>query len=466
MKRNPSETQAPPTSATAKTAKTVAIVGGGASGTLVAARLLASPACRNGRLKVLHIERDAEIGKGIAYSTTASFHYLNVRRDKMSAFPEDPAHFSRWVGRRYPATPIADFQPRTRYAEYLRELLEEARSAAPTEAYASVRDRVTGFVRRSDGRLELATESGTAIVCHRLVVATGHRPPGVPEGLREIRGSARFIVDPWVAGELAKIGANEAVLVVGSGLTAVDTVLSLMHAGHATTIDGVSRRGLSPLSHPESESEFDVPLPLSDERPRGVLRALRVAADRAGDRWPEVVDRFRPEIHRIWAKWTVRERGSFLRHARAYWEVHRHRVAPAVFREWNDYRAAGKTRFFAGRVLAAVEEKKGIRVRIARRDGGAEEKRYDRIVNCTGGEPDLSLFEPGIYAADPNGVGLPTDGAGHPLRRDGKFESDVFVVGPSLRTLFWEMTAVPDLKNQAKVAVDALLAGLDVEPGN
>jgi uncharacterized NAD(P)/FAD-binding protein YdhS len=67
----------------------IAIIGGGVSGSLVAAQVLrhaASP------LHLLLIERSGPPGRGVAYGTQCPDHLLNVPAGRMGAFPEEPDH--------------------------------------------------------------------------------------------------------------------------------------------------------------------------------------------------------------------------------------------------------------------------------------------------------------------------------------------------------------------------------------
>src|ERR1700680_3164424 len=72
----------------------VVIVGGGASGVLLACHLLRS---LSENIRVTLIERNPAIGRGIAYSTVDPAHLLNVRAANMSAFADDPDHFWQWL---------------------------------------------------------------------------------------------------------------------------------------------------------------------------------------------------------------------------------------------------------------------------------------------------------------------------------------------------------------------------------
>jgi uncharacterized NAD(P)/FAD-binding protein YdhS len=72
----------------------IAIVGGGASGALMTAHLLRFA---DDAIRLTLIEPRAKIGRGIAYATENESHRLNVRASNMSAFPDDPDHFWRWL---------------------------------------------------------------------------------------------------------------------------------------------------------------------------------------------------------------------------------------------------------------------------------------------------------------------------------------------------------------------------------
>src|SRR6478609_12024283 len=79
----------------------IIIVGGGASGVVLAAHLLKSA---NPDLRVTLIEKRPHFGQGIAYSTLLSAHVLNVSAAGMSAYADDPGNFWRWLQERGLAT--------------------------------------------------------------------------------------------------------------------------------------------------------------------------------------------------------------------------------------------------------------------------------------------------------------------------------------------------------------------------
>ena len=120
--------------------KTITIVGGGASGTLVATHLLRR---WNGDLRVHLVERRRELGQGVAYSTRSARHLLNVAAGKMSVLHDDPDHFLRWLraGPIPTATPET-FAPRPFFHAYLLDALSEAERLCPQASLERVRGEV------------------------------------------------------------------------------------------------------------------------------------------------------------------------------------------------------------------------------------------------------------------------------------------------------------------------------------
>ena len=85
----------------------IAIVGAGFSGSLQAINLL-----RHGGPRATLIERAVKPGLGLAYGAAHASHLLNVRASNMSALPDQPDHFVRWLEARGVANASAAFVPR------------------------------------------------------------------------------------------------------------------------------------------------------------------------------------------------------------------------------------------------------------------------------------------------------------------------------------------------------------------
>ncbi len=147
----------------------IAIVGGGFSGTLLMINLLRLGA------RVVLVERSrALLARGLAYGTRRPEHLLNVRAANMSAFPDDAAHFLRWMG-------FADaehanrFVPRLAYGRYLRELFMKAIADAPDRVLIKEQEAVG--IADQDGVPVLRLDSGELVQARAIVLALGNAAP-------------------------------------------------------------------------------------------------------------------------------------------------------------------------------------------------------------------------------------------------------------------------------------------------
>ncbi|MGO9058323.1 MAG: FAD/NAD(P)-binding protein [Candidatus Binataceae bacterium] len=188
--------------------KTIAIVGGGASGALVATRLLQAGA----PLRIVLIEPGERLARGVAYGTSCRRHLLNVRAAAMSAYPEAPGHFADWLRDNIdPALTPACFAPRHVYGDYLEAQLRQAQRAAPAGAhFEHEHSRVLQASSGADAAI-LELHGGKRIVAHRVVLALGNPPPSNP--LSNLDCPAPL--SPWFFNERYGLGEETPVLLIG-----------------------------------------------------------------------------------------------------------------------------------------------------------------------------------------------------------------------------------------------------------
>jgi uncharacterized NAD(P)/FAD-binding protein YdhS len=430
--------------------RTVAIIGAGFSGTILAVNLL-----RHEGPHVLLVERRPEPGRGVAYSSLSDAHVLNVRASNMSAFHDDPSHFARWLQDRGLGSP-SDFISRRTYGDYLAELFEESRNARP-DRITLVEDRVTDLERTGDS-FRIMTRSGQALRADAVVLAVGNLPPHELPGLESARiGPSLYAPDPWSTGIADDLEQDEDVLILGTGLTMVDAALFLDTAGFRGRIFALSRRGLLPRSHsdggPPPERLPEKPGTLSSH----LVRSLRRRS--SGHGWRAAVDELRPYTQMIWRGATHAERSRFLRHLRPWWDVHRHRIAPQVAERLDQLRTEERLIPLAGAIVSAEQREK--RVLVTWRPRGTSQCRMlsvRRIINCTGPQGDLlrtsepllrSLIDRGMIRPDAHRLGIDVDRQSEVVGADGGAQEGLYAVGPMTRGAFWEIVAVPDIRVQA-----------------
>ena len=466
-------------------APAVVIIGGGFTGTMTLANLLGAAQKSAAPLRIILIDRQPALGEGIAYRTNDLRHLLNVPAGKMSAWPDRPDDFLDFVRAIDPAVKPGDFLPRRLYGQYVRQiLLDAAESSDSRVSIELIRDEATKLVPAGPSPgWQVETAGGRCIRASVAIITLGHRPPA-EQFIRRWKGPRiRFVADPWAALVLTQIGPDESVLVLGSGLTAVDAILTLDRGDRTAPIIVVSRRGLLPQSHASDpkpaadvatlvERWLDPSRPLQvSELVRSLRKQTQLAADKGVD-WRQVIDGLRPPIAKIWERLSLAERARFLRHVRPFWEIHRHRMAPTIADQLEKLRARKILDLTAGTLVAAEADLDGINVTLySRGDSGPKHLRVGWVINCTGPgihhrrstHPILRpLIESGVLGEDPLGLGLLTDSEGRALDAKGQAQADLMVAGTLRKSNLWESTAVPELRQQAaKVAHLALqrLAG-------
>ena len=348
-------------------AEVVIVVGGGASGALAAHQLL-----RRGPtpLRVVVVEPRAEIGRGIAYGTPNPLHLLNVRAGCMGADPDAPGEFGDWACR-YGIGDDRDFVPRARYGDYLH---------LPSGPVDHVRAEAVDIVPTARG-VDVVLTNGSVVPGHRVVLAPGPSPQQWPAPLRA--NGRRWISDPWAPGALTGLRLDAPVLLVGTGLTAVDVALSLDAAGHQEII-AVSRHGLLPLAHTDDPPPVPTLEPPGGPTPCRLLAWARGAAAETGD-WRPVVDGYRPLTDQLWGGLDESGRRQLIAHLHRRWETARHRMAPQVAEQ--DPPPPGVR--VDSRCSVAACGRGATRCAASRSDSADRTLRVVAVVNCTGPQPDV-----------------------------------------------------------------------------
>jgi uncharacterized NAD(P)/FAD-binding protein YdhS len=370
----------------------------------------------------------------------------------MSAYAGDPDHFTRWFAARAGGT-AEDYAPRMLYGDYLAGLLRETGiEAVKGEAVDLGPDRVL-------------LAGGGAIGADRIVLAPGNFKPATPRGVEAQALGALWVDDPWAEGIADGLGRGDVVMLLGTGLTAVDAALTLEAAGYEGRILALSRRGLAPRAHGPREP---VAAPCTELPPHCVAMLRRVRARSAALGWRTAVHELRTVTQALWGAASLDERRRFLRHLRPWWDVHRHKLAPAVGATIAAMQAAGRLSVAAGRLVSAEAQGDGVAVRIrARGRDEVETLRVARIVNCTGPETDIAragepllaaLLDAGRIRADVLKVGIEVDKDCRTIDAEGRASDSLFAIGPVTKGTFWESVAVPDIRAQAE-RVAALIAG-------
>jgi uncharacterized NAD(P)/FAD-binding protein YdhS len=420
----------------------LAVVGGGPAGvaTLLAAETLA-PDWRVAGW------RGTVPGFLPAYGGNDPVHRLNVAVERMGLDAAAPIDFYDWLQAVHPERRVrpGDFVPRAWFGEYLAHRAASVRAGVRPEAVVAL-DRCAGGWR-------LQGAGGDKLVARRVALCLG-MPAGVPMP----GASSPWVGDPWAwwrahQGAPLPLAPSDRVLVVGSGLTAVDMVLGLRARGFAGPIEVVSTGGRWSTAHapappldPEARDRLDDALDAATGA-RGTMRVLRRFA--AEHPWRAVVDALRADTNARWAALGLEEQRRVMRHAFGLWNRHRHRMAPDVLATLEADRAL---RLRPGRI--AVED--GGRI-VLRHAGRTEALDAALVLDCRGpgfraalaGDSLLArLVRDGVLQAHPLGTGVQTPA-----------DPTLAVLGAARFGECFETTAVPELRQQAVAVVARWVEG-------
>jgi uncharacterized NAD(P)/FAD-binding protein YdhS len=416
---------------------------------------------------------DPRPGRGLAYGGGEPLHLLNTRAINMSIDPEAPACFVDWLnatGAENRPWSGDDFAPRRIYGDYLASRLEDLARGGAT---VPVHDSACGIEPDELGwRVDLVR--APPMRARAVVLATGNARPAPLRFRGRAAVEAAVLDDPWDKAAFAAIPDEGTVLLVGTGLTAVDVAVTLLKRRERVRVLAVSRRGLLPRVHgrpPIVFPELERPFPT---RARALYRRVRALAESvAGEdvqaRHPVFLG-LRPSIPDIWRGLPLEEKRRFHRHLRPWWEVERHRLAPEIAAVLEEGRAAARFEARRGRIATAEPARAGARVTLR---SGRDALTLDvvRIVNCTGpdwrldthGDPFLSsVVEAGAQPHE-TGLGLAAGPNGEVLGAEGALPG-LFALGPLTRGAFFEITAVPEIRAMASKIADTVARILSAQP--
>ncbi len=409
-------------------------------------------------------------GPGLAYSTDCSHHLLNVPARCMSVSPAAPQDFLEWL-QNESGTPVAPdaFLPRADFGRYVADRLEQARRQARPHSVLKRHATEALEIERERDHAILYLADGGSLEADLVVLALGNAMPRRLPFFPRAGANSMFYESAWHPGALEVADPNSLVALIGSGLTAVDAYVGLRANGHRGVVHMISRRGLLPQAHlPISRNLSALPWESAPLRPlvRELRKRIRTAEEQ-GSNWRDVIASLRGVTNQLWLGFSAGDRERFYRHAKAYWDVHRHRMAPQVAEIIDDARRSGCLRVHAGRVQRIAEGRERLTIEVMLRSQKAAQIGAQRVINCTGSEQDYrrvdspllrSLFGKGWLDVNPPGLGIRTGNDGAVLDRRGAVVPWLYAMGPMRIGGLLETTAVPEIREQAAALAKTLLA--------
>ncbi|SDN01248.1 Uncharacterized NAD(P)/FAD-binding protein YdhS [Daejeonella rubra] len=448
----------------------IAIIGGGFSGTLLSTHLVRNAA---GPMEVILINESDVLNTGIAYDPYSEKFLLNVIASRMSAFPADPDHFLNWVmlrdhfkGKERELIGNS-YLPRKLYGEYLKDIWEETlRQAKENQVAVRVINSAVVDISHANDSLDLILNDGKTVQAEYGIIASGNHLPGNPQIKSSFfKESSNYFQNPWDRRSVSDLNSNKPVLIIGNGLTMVDTVMGLLEQGFSGQIISISPNGFNILPHRHNGLAYTK---LLEEISSGtslyqlvklfnihkkLVRAYGLSAE-------PIIDSLRPLTQKIWMNLTIREKRVFMARLRHLWGVARHRIPLNIHDKLQQLRIDGQLHIYSGKISDIVECQGDITAMFFDKKQQREVQiQVSRVINCTGPETDLLKLETnylknallkGVLSQDELKLGINADPNTFELINEkGSIESGLFTIGSNLKGVLWESTAVSEIRVQA-----------------
>lgn len=449
--------------------KIIAIIGAGFCGLMTAIHLI-----RNAEnpIEINLINDKYTFGKGIAYSTTSKSHLLNVPAAKMSCIPSNPDNFLDWLHEREPYSQIDRdmlgkmFVPRMEYGNYLLHIWKETLDNKKDFVDVNVIESYADSMMQNDAAYLIELDNGSHIEADYAVLATGNEIPADPAIInKEFYSDPDYFANPWKSEAVSNLKKDGDILIIGSGLTMADTVLSLRDNGFKNKIYCITRSGYNVLPHRHGGMAYsglleEIGEPFEIEKLFSLFRKHIKLMRQFGLSAEPVIDSIRPITQKIWQKLSLDDKRKFLRYLRHFWNVARHRLPTHVADEIQSMRLKRKLIIYRGRLIDINKNGSEINVRFfKKRDMSEDTLTVTRIINCSGPIYDITktantflknLFADGLIQPDELNLGLKTDSHGSLINSQNKNSGTFYTLGSNLRGMLWETTAVPELRVQAE----------------
>lgn len=445
-------------------ARCIAIIGAGFSGTLTAINTLKANSAEG--LRILLIEKTRQTCRGLAYRYDDDNLLLNVPAGNMSALADEPNDFVAFCEELDPAFNTKSFISRRLYGEYLEQKLKDAMDQYPG-VLSIVNAQVNAVQLSTDCKsYRLQLEGAEDVMADKVVLALGHFAPKLPAGIQLTVSSQ--VVNALDFAAIDALDRNAPVAVLGMGHTAIDAVFRLTSCNPDRKVYMISRRGLLPFGHrfnpqPPRTSGFPSWLASIPVTIRAYTRAAREEAkvrEAHGGNWRDMLNELRPHTATIWKSFSDSQRRKFLQRVLPYWDIHRHRLAPASERRIKQLIESGQVVQMAGKVTRVEQACSGVQIEVALRGlKGMSSIQVGALINGTGPGYDITAVDQpilnqllcdGLIKQDKQKIGLEVDEQYQLITAQGDSLHGLHYIGPMLKASFWEAIAVPELRIHAQ----------------
>lgn len=429
---------------------TIAIVGGGISGTLTVLNCIKQS---QKPLSIIWFDAQNNFCKGFAYSTSEDNHLLNVRANNMSIFVDQQNHFVNWLSQNHPHYNAKDFVPRKLFGEYAQATFDDLKNTNPLVSIIQIPEEVISIEKINNG-FELKSQQSYLI--QKLVLAFGNFLPAHPKSVsKEFILSGNYFQNAFHSHLIQQALTQKNITIIGSGLTMIDIVSSLSHHYYKGIINIISPHAYIPQPHHENSLPSVLPF-IEEDKKYSLLELLSLVNQQLkkvkteGLNPHSVIDVMRPYLQTIWVNFSLDEKKQFLRHLRHKWGVARHRAPSQSMTVFQELISNNKITIIKGRIFD-IKTGDNFWIFYSNSQNTQQVLETDMIINCTGPESDYTKIKiPLIQQLLKNQIIAPDFiNYGIMVQKDGLISQNVYTIGPPLKGILWESTAVPEIRVQA-----------------
>lgn len=458
----------------------IVIIGGGFCGLMTAVHL-----CKQATsgLDIKIINKNYPFANGVAYSAHTLKYLLNVPAQNMGAFPDKPSGFTDWlIQNKIYATEEREilnktFQPRKLYGNYLKDVWQNAVATKPGFVDIEIINDVAEDIIFDKNQYKIVLENGNILPADTIVLATGNsKPQQLFVNNKPLNECKNYFENPWSSDCINDVNHLHSILIVGNGLTMIDTVLGLKENGFKGTIYTISPNGFSLMPHRHVGTKYNL-LHHEIEHVKSLAQLRRIVYRhiikiRNFGLSPELVtDALRSSTVKLWQEFTIEEKKIFLKELSYQWNVVRHRTPHHVY----DYllRLKDEKKFspYTGTIKNFSAENGYVNIVYNNKISGKDAQlTVERIINCTGPNSNLkqsdnillrNLALKGFIVADEFNLGIETSDDDYSIVDAHNFNhKNIFTLGSNLKGKLWESVAVPELRVQAAVTAKFVLKRL------
>ncbi len=398
-----------------------------------------------------------QLGSGQAYGCEADAFRLNVRADLQRLWPDHPDHFPQWA-----KTHIDDPQAKThaghfyRRADFARYVSAQLRVAPGSTNLRQIHSRVVD-IRQVPQGWQAICDNGADYCSARLLLATGNPEPQWPVA-NQFEDSSTLIRTPWRGDWLEQIDPTAAICLVGSGLTAMDTLSGLAERDHQGPISLLSPHGILPPEQVgwEPGDPFVWPeIRRGSEFLHVALQMLKAGNWEEPD-WQQRFSALRSGVSEAWQQLPVEDRLKLQRRTGWLWSLARFRASPQTVRAARQMRENRQLTLIRSH-LKALSSTRSNSWQLTL--GNETSLHADVVINCTGvGRDPLihQLISTGRVAPLSRSNSLSVLPDLRVINPTGSPYDTLFCIGPASALALGDMVGATSVASQAAALAQSL----------